>query len=30
MSTKAPADLNNVLLPLDDPQTHHLQDYEAR
>jgi len=29
MSTKAPADLNNVLLPLDDPYNHHLPDYEA-
>ena len=30
MSTKTAADANNVLKPLDDPQTHHLKDYEAR
>ncbi|MFZ0960748.1 MAG: acetate--CoA ligase [Terriglobia bacterium] len=30
MPTKTPADLNNVLTPLDHPQTHHLNDYEAR
>lgn len=29
MATKATVDLNNVLKPLDAPQTHHLQDYEA-
>jgi acetyl-CoA synthetase len=29
MSTKPMSDSNNVLLPLDNPQTHHLPDYEA-
>ena len=30
MSTKTPADVNNVLGAVADPQTYHLKDYEAR